>query len=107
SRRRSRRVDDLDGPHPFEAGERGIQRPVRDAPDVAEGLAEPLLQLVAVEGGLRQQAQDRKFKHGHIYRLDISMPRYRKRAGSQTFETAGKRTGPRFAPACTSVHSIR
>ena len=58
-----RRVDDLDGAHPLQPGQGRIERPVRHAPDVAEGVVEPLLQLVAVEGELLQEPQDRQFQH--------------------------------------------
>ena len=42
----------------------GIERAVRDAPEEAEGLAEALLQLVAVERLLFEQAQDGDLEHG-------------------------------------------
>src|SRR5438876_963522 len=65
---RGRRVDDLDGAHPLQPGQGRVERAVGDAPDVAERLAEPLLQLVAVEGGIREEPENRQFQHGPVRR---------------------------------------
>ena len=48
----------------LEAAQGGVQGTVRNAPEGAEGLAETLLQLVAVDRRLLQVAQDGEFEHG-------------------------------------------
>ena len=53
----------LDRAVALEAAQGGIERAVRDAPEEAEGLAEALLQLVAVERLLFEQAQDGDLEH--------------------------------------------
>ena len=61
--RRRRGLDDLDGPVALEPAQRRIERAVRDPPEEAEGLAEALLQLVAVQRLLLEQAEDGELQH--------------------------------------------
>ena len=56
-------VDDLDRAGALEPAQRRIQRAERDAPEGAEHLAQALLQLVAVEGLLLEQAEDGQLQH--------------------------------------------
>src|SRR5205823_14115516 len=66
-RRRRRRVrarrHDLDRARPLEPAERRVEGAVRDAPEEAEGVAEALLQLVAVQRLLLEEAEDGEFEH--------------------------------------------
>ena len=62
------RGDALDRPVAFETAERGVQRPVRDAPQRAEGFAEPLAQLVAVEWLFFQESEDGEVEHSLLLR---------------------------------------
>ena len=56
-------VDLLDGAGTFEPPQRRVQRPERDAPERAERLGQPLLQVVAVQRLLGQQPENGELEH--------------------------------------------
>ena len=74
-------LDGLDGALRLEAGERRVERAEADRGAAREQLTEPLLQLVAVELLLREQAEDGEVDHGGVvhgryigvmYRFDVT-----------------------------------
>src|SRR5205085_65192 len=71
--------DALDGAGLLEPSQRRVERAVRDPPEEAQRLAQALLQLVAVERLLLEEAEDGELQHEKglqsqvaIYRFDIS-----------------------------------
>src|SRR5947209_1224361 len=95
--RRGVGLDRLDGTRGLQPAERRIEGSVRHPSRVAEGLAQSLLQFVAVELLLFEEPQDGEFEHPSpisIYRNDTSA----QQVVQQLSEPAGPPQGPGVQP---------
>ena len=76
----------------FEAAQRRVERAVRDTPERAQGLAEALAQLVAVEGLFFQQSEDGEVEHISSVTVRYIAPIYRGECIARI--EAGRARGP-------------